>query len=228
MQLKRWPKAVLSEIRGWRSSRRFPLEPLMSPYVFAVLVSVAALMARMALHPVFGQLHPFLLSYGAVALVSVRSGLGPSILATILGFLGSDYLFLEPRHSFRFSPELLASSITYFALCALVVALAEANHRTKQKLRRNDWQFRRFLDSNMMPIIRGTADEIIDANAGSGSNNWVVHLNCRAMVQVPSSWLLCHSARLPIRIHAKLPPLKRLQHRTVNAKAGVSWKPFTG
>ncbi len=165
MQLKRWPKAILSQVRaqhaGWQ---RFPLIVLTSPYLFAALLSTAALFVRTALGPVFQELHPFLLSYAAVALVSLRWGLGPAVLASVLGFLGSDYFLLSPRYAFHLAPEMIASAIAYFALCAIVVALGEANHRSRERLRHNDWQFRRFLESNIMPIIRGRADHIIEAN----------------------------------------------------------------
>jgi signal transduction histidine kinase len=58
-----------------------------------------ALLARLGLDPLVGDRLPFLTFALAVVAVAWYGGIGPSLLALILGLLASGYFILPPRHS---------------------------------------------------------------------------------------------------------------------------------
>jgi signal transduction histidine kinase len=67
-------------------------------YGTAVLASAAALLARLLLDPLLGDNFPFFLPCLAVVVVAWHGGLGPSLLALLVGLLATAYLFLPPRY----------------------------------------------------------------------------------------------------------------------------------
>jgi hypothetical protein len=72
----------------------------LSRFGSAVLISAAATAGRMLLDPVLGDTHPFATYYVAVVLSAWYGGVGPSLLALVLGTLAAMYWFIEPRNSF--------------------------------------------------------------------------------------------------------------------------------
>jgi signal transduction histidine kinase len=79
------------------SDRRhsFPLR-----YGVAVASIVLASSLRLLLDPLMTQPSPFLLLLGAVMIAAWFGGLGPGLVATVLGAISADYLFLAPVGSF--------------------------------------------------------------------------------------------------------------------------------
>src|ERR1041385_6579108 len=71
---------------------------MMAHYGAAILCIFLVLEVRLLLDPFLGTRFPFIVFLCAVLLVAWFSGLGPSLAATVLGFLSVDYFFLEPRH----------------------------------------------------------------------------------------------------------------------------------
>src|SRR5919112_2402097 len=68
-------------------------------YGVAVLAVGVALELKLLLDPLITDQSPFLLLAGAVVVGAWFGGLGPGLLATILGALGADYFFLPPEGS---------------------------------------------------------------------------------------------------------------------------------
>jgi K+-sensing histidine kinase KdpD len=72
-----------------------------SRYGCAVLVSAAAVAARVLLDPVLGDSHPFATFFVAVVISAWHGGVGPSLLTLALVALSALYMFLPPRNSFE-------------------------------------------------------------------------------------------------------------------------------
>jgi signal transduction histidine kinase len=80
--------------RGEADSKRLPL---WLRYGVAVLAVGATLGLKLLLGPWITAESPFLLLAGAVVVGAWFGGLGPGLLATVLGALGADYFFLTPE-----------------------------------------------------------------------------------------------------------------------------------
>lgn len=68
-------------------------------YVLAVVATLAAVVVRMALDPILGEKHPYITFMFAIIFTAWYGGLGPSILALVLGFLAAPFYFVYPRGS---------------------------------------------------------------------------------------------------------------------------------
>ena len=64
-----------------------------APYGASVLLIGAAALARAGLGPFLGDHYPLGTFYAAVAIIGWFWGVGPAVLAAILGYLVGDYLF---------------------------------------------------------------------------------------------------------------------------------------
>ena len=77
---------------GWSAGRRYALS--------AGIIALATLMlARLSTD--FQVTNIALLYLLVVLLIATTIGRGPAILASVLAFLGFNYFFVEPLHSFR-------------------------------------------------------------------------------------------------------------------------------
>ncbi len=101
-------------------------------YGIAVLSVAAATAIRALLDPVLGDQFPFLFYFIALGVTASFTGLGPSVVAMVLGFLVSDWLFVPPRHVFAFSaaPELLGLAL-YCTLSLCLLIWAQGMRRAK-------------------------------------------------------------------------------------------------
>jgi signal transduction histidine kinase len=114
-------------------------------YAAAVLATAMALAVRLALDGLFGEeFQPYATIYVAVALVPKWAGLGPGIVAILLGLFSTLWVIVPPRNSFaiRGLPDIadilifLFVTTTILALTCLMrkakADLAEANARLAQ------------------------------------------------------------------------------------------------
>lgn len=69
-------------------------------YVAAVALVGTALLVRWLLDPMLGDRQPYTLVIVAVAITARLFGLGPSLIALVVGCLASLWLFVEPRGTF--------------------------------------------------------------------------------------------------------------------------------
>jgi signal transduction histidine kinase/ActR/RegA family two-component response regulator len=71
-----------------------------SQYFVAIAATAIALAARFILESSLGNVAPFMLFTLSVMVAAWDGGLGPGLLATVLGVALGSYFFLEPRYSF--------------------------------------------------------------------------------------------------------------------------------
>jgi PAS domain S-box-containing protein len=104
-------------------------------YAIALGTTALALFARWILDPFLRDFTPFITLYAAVAFSAIYVGLGPSIVATIVGAMGAAYWFVPPHGSFALSsiPHIVGTS-TFLVVCALIVLAGEKARRSKAKL----------------------------------------------------------------------------------------------
>ena len=104
-------------------------------YALAVLVTVLSLVLRAALDPAIGSFVPYLAVLPGVIFAARFCGLGPSLLAMFLAFLGEQYWFIPPVHSMEIvGPAESAGTIVYFVVSLTIIIFAETNRRTLAKL----------------------------------------------------------------------------------------------
>jgi signal transduction histidine kinase/ActR/RegA family two-component response regulator len=95
-------------------------------YPAAILLSLAALWARLALAGLFEH-SPFLLFIIAVALSAFLAGLGPAILAAIVSGLLADYFLLQPVGSLGLVwPQGWIAIAIYAGVAAIVIMLIDS------------------------------------------------------------------------------------------------------
>jgi PAS domain S-box-containing protein len=118
------------------------------PYFLAVLAALAALLLRKSLSPLLGMDNPYLTAWAAVVLSAWYYGIGPSLVCTIISVVGVWYLFLPYFHSFGLqNPKSEISGMVLFSLLAgLIIALGEANRRSKARSDREAEERRRIED----------------------------------------------------------------------------------
>jgi signal transduction histidine kinase len=90
-------------------------------YGVAVLAVGATLGLKLLLDSLIEAQTPFLLLAGAVVVGAWFGGLGPGILATVLGALGADYFFLPPEGSFT-GPGSAFLPLLLFTLQGILIA----------------------------------------------------------------------------------------------------------
>jgi PAS domain S-box-containing protein len=107
-------------------------------YFLAVLAAVAALLLRFILSPWLGTDNPYLTAWAAVVVSAWYCGIGPSIVCTLISALGVWYFFLPYFHSFTFqNPKTEISGMALFlGLSGFIIALGEANRRSKARSER--------------------------------------------------------------------------------------------
>jgi len=104
-------------------------------YALALLVTALSLLLRAALDPAIGSYVPYLAVLPGVIFAARFCGLGPSLLAMFLAFLGEQYWFIPPAHSLQIvGPLERAGTIVYFVVSLTIIIFAETNRRTFSKL----------------------------------------------------------------------------------------------
>ena len=114
------------------------INPGARPYFLAILSALAALLLRKMLSPLLGADNPYLTAWAAIVLSAWYYGVGPAIACTLLSVIGVWYWFLPYSHSFVLqNPRSEISGMVLFSLLSiLIVALGEANRRSKARSER--------------------------------------------------------------------------------------------
>ena len=104
-------------------------------FALALVVTALFVLLRGVLDPVIGSYVPYLAVLPAV-IFSVRfCGLGPSVLAMVLAFLGEQYWFIPPTHSLKIvGTAEIAGTIVYFLVSLSIIVFAETSRRVMAKL----------------------------------------------------------------------------------------------
>ena len=174
-----------------------PIPPA-ATYGVAFLSVALAFFVRWLLDPFLGsqlQLSPI---YGAIAVAVWFGGWRPALAATIIGYIGGQYLFVDPRYTLELqSPRFYAGMIGYSLSCGIIIYLGEALRRTTEWSRQSNAQVREVLDAlpaavyttdaeGYLTHFNGAAISIAGRNPQLGKDRWCV------------SWKLYHPDGTPL------------------------------
>jgi PAS domain S-box-containing protein len=124
---------------------RFPRRPWLA-YFIALLAVLAALGLRAALDPWLGARVPYITAFGATIVAAWYGGFWPALLAALVGWVGSDFLFIEPRGELSVRGAAQLVEIFAYSFSSLLIAgLGGAMQRARQRAEQSDQRFRAFM-----------------------------------------------------------------------------------
>jgi two-component system, NarL family, sensor kinase len=113
-------------------------------YVLGVLAGIAALIVRGLLSPVGRDQDPYHSLWLAVIFTAWYCGIGPSIVAVLIGTIGVWYWFLPPYHSlWGRSASDSFDMLVFLAFSAVVIAVGEATRQLMFKQEHAEEQLRK-------------------------------------------------------------------------------------
>jgi signal transduction histidine kinase/CheY-like chemotaxis protein len=116
--------------------RRLARTAAVAAYGGAIAVVLAAVQMRWFLDPWLGNNVPFITIYGAVAIAVWFGGLGPSVLAMVLGYVIVNVRYISEHGGVSVSGTPESMTLALFALsCALIIVLGEAMRRARDRYR---------------------------------------------------------------------------------------------
>jgi len=101
-------------------------------YLLAVLVTVAALVTRLALGRFIGAHTPFSTLYPAIAFSALFLGIGPSLMCTLAGLIAVKLLFLTPAGP-SFTAIEMELSAEYLVMAALLIMAGEISNMSRRR-----------------------------------------------------------------------------------------------
>jgi signal transduction histidine kinase len=136
-------------------------------YCLAILAALAALAVRGLLSPLLGENNPYHTMWAAVVISAWYCGIGPSIVATVIGTLGVWYWFLPPQHSFALkdSKSAVSGIVGFVFFSSLIIALGESNRRSLAKSRWAEQELRKAHSE----LERKVSERTEDLNAANES-----------------------------------------------------------
>jgi len=142
------------QVRSWAYS-----------YAVALGATGAAIVIRWLTEPWLNQQLRVGVIYGAVALGAYVGGLGPGILATLLGYGISAYIFIRPHGSFVHDRDAWIGFGLYLATSLIIVLLMESLRKARQRARTNE------------ELLRVTLRSIGDAVITTDMQGRITYLN---------------------------------------------------
>jgi signal transduction histidine kinase len=125
---------VLVEVGARQSARAAEARPAWRRYTYALLASCAATAARLILGDYYGDQHRFPMLYMGILFASWYGGLGPAVLAVVLGSLSAALFKVEPGHvAVGFATANLDGLEFYFLVAVAAVILFEAERRARRR-----------------------------------------------------------------------------------------------
>ena len=123
MNLRRHLRGLSQDVPAWVS--------VASAFGFTAI----ALLLRWMVDGWLGSHLPLVMLYVSVAAATWLGGPWAGAAATLIGFVASNYLFIEPRGSLGMDPGAVASGVVYVAICVGLIAAIAAERRARQRAR---------------------------------------------------------------------------------------------
>ena len=116
------------------------------PYLVALVVLAVALALRGALDPWLGSRVPYITAFGAIILAAWVGGTGPGLITAVLGWLGCEWFFIEPRGAINYrGTDQVVEALAYFVSTGLIAALGGAMQNARRRADANEQRFRGFM-----------------------------------------------------------------------------------
>src|SRR3954469_15437984 len=103
-------------------------------YAVAGLLIVMALSLALVGQGTWGSAATYSFFLGAVMLSSWVGGLGPGILATVLGTFAADYFLIEPIHAVTVDVSRIVQLSAFIGISALISSLNDSRRRAVEAL----------------------------------------------------------------------------------------------
>ena len=157
----------------------------LTAYGAAVLAVLVSLLVRLPLMPWIGDHAELMTFFPAIILSAYLGGLGPGMLATVLGVAAADYFFIEPRYAFGTDDPGRAFAMGVFALAgAAISGLIESVDRSRRRLAASERRY--------AVTLASIGDAIITTDARAQ----VTFLN--PVAEALTSWLLADAVGRPL------------------------------
>jgi PAS domain S-box-containing protein len=134
-------------------------------YAIAIAATAVAILVRWVTDPWLNLQLRVGVIYGAVALGTYAGGPGPGILAAILGYGVSAYIFIKPRGSFIHDRDAWVGFGLYLGTSLIIVLLMESLRKARQRAKANE------------DLLRVTLRSIGDAVITTDTEGRVTYLN---------------------------------------------------
>src|ERR1700733_13122740 len=102
-------------------------------YSCAPVAIALAIWIRLLLDPVIGDQIPYATLFLAVLVVAAYSGLGPALVAIVLGAFSVAYFVLPPRGTFRLERRDEAVGVAFYIITSLGIALLGGMNRNARR-----------------------------------------------------------------------------------------------
>ena len=133
--------------------------PPLAKYVLAFALTAISLDVRWLLDPLLGNRIPAAIVVPVVVFLVVFVGVGPAILATVLGLLGAVYFFALPRHMLSSrDPGAGILLLFYLLICAAIIATGEAVRRRGHELIESEARLRAFISASSDVVYSTSPD----------------------------------------------------------------------
>lgn len=110
------------------------LKSRVKPYAWAILGTAIAVSSRLLLAPLLGNPLFYGTLYVAVVASAVFGGLGPAIVATLLGAIAADYFIIPPHFTFQLKDVGAELSLAlYLVVSGVLIGFAEKQRRARQQ-----------------------------------------------------------------------------------------------
>lgn len=102
--------------------------------LLALAIAIVSVGIRLALDPWLGNRAPFTPSFAAVAIAAWLAGWRSGVIAGVVCYLLSNYLFTTPRYELSLTPDEAVGAGTFFLITAVIVFLAHRATRADESL----------------------------------------------------------------------------------------------
>lgn len=198
--------------------------PTTAKYVLAFALTALSLDIRWLLDPLLGDRIPAAIVVPVVVFLVVFVGMGPAILATIVGLLGAIYFFALPRQMLStHDPGAAILLFFYLLICAAIVATGEAVRRRSHELIESEERFRAFVSASsdatysMSPDwkeLRYLEGREFIADANQPERNWAekyIHPEDRPRVLKEIEYAIAMKSTF------------ELEYRVIRADGSIGW-----
>jgi PAS domain S-box-containing protein len=110
-------------------------------YGVAVLSVAMASVVRAAVDPVLGDYQPFAFFFVAIAIAASVGGIGPALLAIVLGYLVGDWLFTSPRHELSlltFEPRVVVGCFAFVSVGLMIAGITTGMRTAESRARERE------------------------------------------------------------------------------------------
>src|SRR5262245_33396807 len=107
-------------------------------YGLAVVAVASASLIRALLDPILGDYQPYAFFFVAIALADSVGGVGPALLAMVLGYLAGDWLLTTPRHELSllaFTPREVVGALSFVIVGLMIAGIADAMRMAERRAR---------------------------------------------------------------------------------------------